>query len=315
MKISVVIPTYNRSDYLLQTITSILAQTQSVDEIIVIDDGSTDDTADAIKKLNNSIIHYVYQDNTGQNIARDNGVKIAKNNWIALCDSDDLWEPNHIDNILQCHKLHQDAEFIFTNFTEFGSSKLFDNKFKSAPEYWWDGSFYQQNEKIKSYDIKKLLYKIVAFTPIFPSSSCFKRDKYFEFNVISEKLKGLNIPAEDFYTALIFCARAKVASHEDCTVKIRKHDQNFSQSFMNNLLGEITIIKEATHDLQKIIKLNKALITPLILQREMQLLYGYFSAKQYKKYINLFSPRHITIKNSLKYLMSLCLTTFNKEQG
>lgn len=307
MKISVVIPTYNRSDYLLQTIESILGQTKSVDEIIVIDDGSTDDTANAIKNLNNSIVTYVYQENTGQNIARDNGVKLARNNWIALCDSDDLWTPCHIENIMQCCDLHKDAEFVFTNFGEFGSSKLFDNKFKSAPQGWWDESFYKENGKIKAYDIQEILYKIVEFTPIFPSSSCFKRDKYFEFNVISEKLKGLNIPAEDFYTALIFCARAQVVSHDECTVKIRKHDENFSQSFMKNLVGEITIIKEAIHDLQKVIQLHEERISPFILQREMELLYEYFSTKNYKQYKELFNYRHITIKNSLKYVISLCL--------
>ena len=90
MKISVIIPTYNRVTLLPRAIDSVLRQNISELEILVVDDGSSDDTEQCIVN-NYPDIRYIKQDNLGVSAARNNAIKQAKGEWIALLDSDDEW--------------------------------------------------------------------------------------------------------------------------------------------------------------------------------------------------------------------------------
>ena len=112
MKISVIIPTYNRSNFLLSAINSINSQSYQVDEIIVVDDGSTDNTKEILDKLN---IKYIYQDKKGVSKARNTGIKESKNEWIAFLDSDDTWEKEKIEKHINFHKLNQNILCSYTD--------------------------------------------------------------------------------------------------------------------------------------------------------------------------------------------------------
>jgi glycosyltransferase involved in cell wall biosynthesis len=90
MKISVVIPTHNRISTLPRALDSVLAQTMQAHEVIVVDDGSEDDTATLIAR-EYSECRYFYQPNQGVSSARNLGIASAKGEWIALLDSDDAW--------------------------------------------------------------------------------------------------------------------------------------------------------------------------------------------------------------------------------
>lgn len=93
---SVVIPVYNKEPYLVQTIDSVLAQTLPVDEIVVIDDGSTDRSAE-IAASYGSRVHLIRQPNAGESIARNKGIEASTGEWIALLDGDDVWEPQKLE--------------------------------------------------------------------------------------------------------------------------------------------------------------------------------------------------------------------------
>ena len=92
--ISVVITTFNRRDLVAGAIRSVVAQTQPVDEIIVIDDGSTDGTEVALAAEFGSHIRYVWQKNAGVSAARNRGLAMAGGEYLALLDSDDRWHPD-----------------------------------------------------------------------------------------------------------------------------------------------------------------------------------------------------------------------------
>lgn len=94
--VSVVVPTYNRADLLRLTLRSILTQTLAPLEIIVVDDGSTDNTADVCAEFAGSI-RYIRQTNQRLPAARNAGIRAAQGDWIALCDSDDLWRPHKLE--------------------------------------------------------------------------------------------------------------------------------------------------------------------------------------------------------------------------
>jgi len=90
MLISLIIPTFNRQASLKRALDSVLQQSLLPDEIIVVDDGSTDATATMLE-TEFPKIHYIYQDNQGVSAARNKGIRHAKGEWIALLDSDDTW--------------------------------------------------------------------------------------------------------------------------------------------------------------------------------------------------------------------------------
>lgn len=96
-RVSVVIPTYNRADKVGKTIDSVLAQTFSDLEVIVVDDGSSDDTGKVLAEKYGQHIRYYAQPNQGASVARNRGIAEARGEWIAFLDSDDLWEKDKLE--------------------------------------------------------------------------------------------------------------------------------------------------------------------------------------------------------------------------
>ncbi|MFC1512091.1 glycosyltransferase family 2 protein [Candidatus Latescibacterota bacterium] len=108
--VSVIIPTYNRAKYVLKAINSVLAQTYKEYEIIVVDDGSTDNTQEVLEQYMDKI-NYIYQDNKGGSIARNVGIKASNSEWIGFLDSDDEWLPNKL--AVQMENIHHEQEMNF----------------------------------------------------------------------------------------------------------------------------------------------------------------------------------------------------------
>jgi len=108
-KVSVVIPTYNRSGMIKEAISSVLAQTERDFEIVVVDDGSTDDTRSVVGAMQNGRISYFYKNNGGPASARNYGLSKAKGEYVAFLDSDDLWPENYLEVMLS--QLEGNSEF------------------------------------------------------------------------------------------------------------------------------------------------------------------------------------------------------------
>lgn len=120
--VSVVIPTYNRAALVCEAVDSVLQQTYSNIEIIVIDDGSTDDTAAAIQRYGDRV-RYSRRPNAGVNAARNLGIKQARGEFLALLDSDDLWAPYKIELQVRLLQSFQDVPFTFSNFNIFKGAR------------------------------------------------------------------------------------------------------------------------------------------------------------------------------------------------
>jgi glycosyltransferase involved in cell wall biosynthesis len=143
-KISAVIPTYNRKDYVREAINSVLNQSTPPFEVIVVDDGSTDGTVDALDDFKGRIrLHQ--QSNQGAGAARNAGIQLAEGEWIAFLDSDDTWGPNYLEcqiaNILahpQIHIHHADLTFEdldgsqTSRFAKKGFLTAFGSKFNNG---------------------------------------------------------------------------------------------------------------------------------------------------------------------------------------
>lgn len=95
-RVSVIIPTYNRAKLLTEAVASALAQTSPVHEIVIVDDGSTDDTAKVVSSMPPPV-RYIYQRNSGLSASRNRGANAATGEYLAFLDSDDLWEPEKLE--------------------------------------------------------------------------------------------------------------------------------------------------------------------------------------------------------------------------
>lgn len=96
--VSVIIPTYNCATYITEAIDSALAQTYKDYEIVVVDDGSTDNTREVLGKyIENGLINYIYQSNQGVVAARNATLRAARGEYVAFLDADDMWEPNKLE--------------------------------------------------------------------------------------------------------------------------------------------------------------------------------------------------------------------------
>lgn len=96
--ISIIIPTYNRSHLIKRTIDSVIRQTSSDWELIIVDDGSKDDTESVVKQYLSNNVRYIYQDNGGANKARNIGAKNARYTYLAFLDSDDELFPDWLES-------------------------------------------------------------------------------------------------------------------------------------------------------------------------------------------------------------------------
>jgi glycosyltransferase involved in cell wall biosynthesis len=134
---SIIIPTYNRAELIQPTLDSVLAQTFSDWECIVVDDGSTDRTAEVIRSYveRDTRFHYIYQDNAERSAARNNGIRHAKGEWICFLDSDDLYEPAHLTNLADAVGNNSEPSFFFC-----GSKTLHEGNLKVNIQEWHDNS-------------------------------------------------------------------------------------------------------------------------------------------------------------------------------
>jgi len=117
--VSVVIPAYNSARYIAQTIESVLKQSYRPFEIIVVDDGSTDDTRSVLEKYRDWII-YIHQENAGEPAARNTGIRQARGDFIAFLDADDLWLPDKLKFQMDYFEKHPEVALVYSDM------KLFD---------------------------------------------------------------------------------------------------------------------------------------------------------------------------------------------
>lgn len=120
--ISVVIPLYNKADTIARTVRSVLAQTRADFELLVLDDGSTDGSLQVVQNIRDPRIRCVTQPNAGVAAARNRGAELAAHALIAFLDADDIWEPAHLENLVQLHEAYPSAAMYATAYKVVGES-------------------------------------------------------------------------------------------------------------------------------------------------------------------------------------------------
>ena len=208
MKISVIIPTYNRVFFLKRSIDSVLAQTLQPYEIIIVDDGSSDGTSAMIKK-NYPNLNLIYQDNKGVSAARNIGDKASSGDWVCFLDSDDEWKKNKLSE--QHIALEKNDTYSFCHSNE---------------EWIKNGKKINQKKKHKKYggDIFK---QCLDMCRVSPSSVMINKDLLEDIGLFNENL----IICEDYELWLRICSHYKVLFvDEPLIIKYGGHEGQLSNS-------------------------------------------------------------------------------------
>lgn len=117
--VSIVTPAYNAGSFIAETIKSVLAQTYGNFEMIIVDDGSTDNTAEVIRSFSDPRIRYLHQKNAGQSSARNAAIAVARGKYIALLDHDDIFYPNKLAEQVAYMEAHPDCGFCYCKVYHF----------------------------------------------------------------------------------------------------------------------------------------------------------------------------------------------------
>jgi glycosyltransferase involved in cell wall biosynthesis len=237
--ITLVIPSYNRAQLIIETITCALNQTSSFAEIIVVDDASTDKTLFELEQFG-SRITVIASEKIGVQTARNRGVDAASTPYVALCDSDDLLEPNFVEIISGWLVAHQECDSVYSNFVTFDEASTSPDKFSGAPVSFFKGSTRKDNF---CSEIPDLYAKTVEYQPLFSSGVTIKRSFYQSIGGYNPKLNGIG--SEDWEYTLRAIETGKVSVCMTPLVRIRRHPGNDSGNKIRQLLGEVTVLKHA----------------------------------------------------------------------
>jgi glycosyltransferase involved in cell wall biosynthesis len=178
IRISSVIPVYNRKNTIARAIDSVLAQEYPASEIIVVDDGSEDHTSEIVENYGEKV-RYVYQDNSGVAAARNRGVHEAKCEWIAFLDSDDYWLPHHLKQITDVMRMTEGKAALYF-------SDLRRPVNEGGGTYWDVCGFSIAGSYEFKWDASE--WALLKTQPMMTQASVIRRERYVEMGGVPRRL-------------------------------------------------------------------------------------------------------------------------------
>ena len=223
LEVSIIIPTYNSAKYIPDAINSILNQTFKDYEIIIVDDGSTDNTREILNKYN-SKIRYIYQENKGPSAARNIGIKNAKGKYIAFLDADDIWLPDKLQRQMKLFANESSVSFVYT------SSYIMN-----------ENGFILRKMQCYNRSRRKILNELYLSKSIGnTSSTIIKKECFDKVGLFDETLTV----AEDWDMWLRICQRFRFKCIDEPLVMTREYEGSQSFFGVRNLENELDFIKK-----------------------------------------------------------------------
>jgi glycosyltransferase involved in cell wall biosynthesis/SAM-dependent methyltransferase len=217
--VAVIIPIFNQARFLADAIMSVLAQTRPADEIIVVDDGSTDDPAAVIAQLQK--VRLIRQDNRGVSAARNTGLRSCTTSHVVFLDADDRLLPTALDAGLACIAERPDSAFVYG-----GYRLISENGHPVGPSY------------VVPVDGDARLAFLRRNLIGMPAIVLHRRDCLLEVNGFDETLRRV----EDHDIYLRITERYPVASHPEIVAEYRKHSQNMSNDHVAQLKAALRVL-------------------------------------------------------------------------
>jgi glycosyltransferase involved in cell wall biosynthesis len=165
---SVIIPLYNKEKSIFNTISSVLNQDYRHFELIVVNDGSTDNSLKIVEQIKDDRLRILTKKNGGESSARNYGINTSKYKWLAFIDADDLWKKNHLSEVVKLISLFQDAKVFATSFSISGQSNI-------------------EQDSTKRYLIKNYFREVLNASIIWSSTAVVYKDCFSEVGLFNEK--------------------------------------------------------------------------------------------------------------------------------
>lgn len=205
--VSVVIPTYNAADLLPDAVESVLAQTYRDFELIVVDDGSTDETPEVMERYADDV-RYVRKENGGSASARNRGIREARGQYVALLDADDLWLPEKLEHQMEQFEAQQDLAWSYTDWVHVDAET-------GGPMY--------HGSQVMNYRGGNVLRPLLVRLFIPPSTEVIRRDVFEEVGTYDES--ELHRISEDWEFSLRVAERYPVGYVDRPLAKRRHHPE------------------------------------------------------------------------------------------
>lgn len=252
--IALVIPTYNRSALILETIFSALNQSVPFSEIIVVDDGSTDNTIEVLRPYLDRI-RIIQIANSGVQNARNVGVRASACEYITFCDSDDLLERDFVNTIGNWLFYNPTCQAVYTNFQHFTKDSVSLDNLSEAPERFLLGANIKDGF---AYEIPDLYLRLFTIHPFY-IVGCTVRKIFFEN--IGAFDSGFNgVGAEDGEFTLRVCSFTNPAYCMVPIAKVRRHSGNESANPLHMIMGSARILEYASKNHVNIESYKSALV-------------------------------------------------------
>ena len=226
--ISVVIPTYNSEDFIAKTLETLYSQTYNNYEVIVSDDGSSDNTVEVVKEVFDK---YGHRDNKilintheGPGAARNKGIENASGDWISFLDSDDLWNHNKLESAAGYIFENEDIDLVCHSLivkdgskeTLMDPSKFFNNKINPFLSIYRENSLYTSALTIK----KSVLYQAGLFDNILPSAQDY--DLWLRLGMINKIKMGFIVDPLTTYINRVGSISSNVETRLQCMLEISR---------------------------------------------------------------------------------------------
>ncbi len=239
VKVSVIIPTYNRAEYIADALRSALSQHYQDFEIVIVDDGSTDGTRDIVAGFDDPRIRYLLKDNGGVSSARNLGIRESSGEYLAFLDSDDIWFPDNLAKKVSVLDAHPDAGLVCSD------AYLFDGSTGTMlGRRWHDHGSPDRIDPRKAAraPFKQLLKKGCFITPqaTLVRRSVFARAGYFDESLRTHEDWDLFTRVAKLYPICLV---------DVPLLKIRKHDGNLTASWRNMYRSAVTVLGRAPYSL------------------------------------------------------------------
>jgi glycosyltransferase involved in cell wall biosynthesis len=255
IRVSVVIPTYNYGRFLSEAIQSVLDQTYKDFEIIVIDDGSTDNTEEVVNSFKDSRIRYIYQDHSGVSVAENAGVNAARGEYITGMGADDLYLPRNLEIKVKLLDSRPEIGMVCSD------AYLFDNRTGATIGRFWrdDPSHYLVDpQKAALHPIDEL---IIHGCFIAPQASMMRRTVFEKVGRFDNTLAV----CEDWDLLFRIVQHFPIEIIDEPLIKLRRHDTNMSLNRDTMYVGEVATLSKLLHShslSKKQVKLaNKRLVS------------------------------------------------------
>ncbi|MFW2438939.1 MAG: glycosyltransferase family 2 protein [Arenicellales bacterium] len=303
MTVSVIMPTYNYGKYLAEAISSVFSQSYQDLELIVVDDGSTDNTREVLAQISDPRLTKINIENSGVSVARNTGLNAASGKYIAFIDADDRWLPTKLEKQVTLFEAEPSVGLVFTNFSRFDNERVYpETLFEYVPEL----------AEIPKRPVKTLNGYVITENTFSALASTGEMASWVQTILVrSEAVHDLRFPegvklCEDYHYMLRVYERVQAAYIDEPLVEVRRHGSNSYADAMQMLEPKAAVISMVLEDIES--EYNRKVLNRRLGRAWSAIGYAHFwgggALKSTRAYLKAMRYRGSTW-NALKHILLL----------